>query len=75
LKTLEQYLSITGFLRHPIHYYVQLAKPLQKYKVAVLARGKVNGRIKVGNKSKRAVYMRATFYKPTATILASFDTL
>jgi hypothetical protein len=32
LKALESYLGATGFLRHLISYYTQLAEPLQKRK-------------------------------------------
>jgi hypothetical protein len=75
LRTLEQYLGTTSFLRHLIPYYAQLAEPLQKRKVALLAESRAKGRVEVGNKNKRAAYTRATVYEPTAAELASFDAL
>jgi len=40
LKALEQYIGMTGFIRHLIPYYAQLAEPLQQRKVNLLAEGR-----------------------------------
>jgi hypothetical protein len=45
LKALESYLGTTGFLQHLIPYYIQLVDPLQKHKIALLAKGQAEGRV------------------------------
>ena len=37
LKALETYLNTSGFLRSMIPYYAQIADPLQRRKIAMLA--------------------------------------
>lgn len=75
LKTLEQYIGSTGFLRHLIPYYAQLVEPLQKRKVALLAEGRKDGRLAIGNPNKRAAFCRNTSFTPTAAETESFNAL
>lgn len=75
LKALEQYIGSTGFLRHLIPYYAQLVEPLQKRKVALLAEGRKDGRLAIGNPNKRAAFCRNTSFTPTAAETESFNAL
>jgi hypothetical protein len=75
LKALETYLGATGFLRHLIPYYAQLAEPLQNRKTALLAKGRKEGRIVNGNHGKRQAYTKATQYDPTPAEQQSFQEL
>jgi hypothetical protein len=75
LKALETYLGATGFLRHLIPYYAQLAEPLQKRKTALLAKGRAEGRVINGNPQKRLAYTRSTYYEPTPEESLSFKEL
>jgi hypothetical protein len=75
LKALETYLGATGFLRHLIPYYAQLAEPLQKRKTALLAKGRAEGRVINGNPQRRLAYTKSTYYEPTPEELLSFQEL
>jgi hypothetical protein len=46
LKALEAYLGACGYLRTMVPYFAQLAEPLQRRKVALLAEGRNSGKIK-----------------------------
>ena len=43
LEALEYYLGLTGYLRSYIHYYTQLASPLQALKTSLLKRAPESG--------------------------------
>ena len=43
LGALEYYLGLTGYLRSYIHFYAQLAAPLQKLKTSLLCHAPVAG--------------------------------
>lgn len=75
LRALEQYLGATGFLRHLIPYYAQLAEPLQARKTAMLAEGRKAGRVVPGQLNKRQAYTRSAAFEPTRTEKASFQAL
>jgi hypothetical protein len=75
LKALEQYLGSTGFLRHLIPYYAQLAAPLQARKVALLAEGRKEGKFETGNPTRRTNYCQKTYYTPTEQERLSFEAL
>lgn len=75
LKALEQYIGSTGFLRHLIPYYAQLVEPLQKRKVTMLAEGRKEGKVTLGNPNKRAAFCKNTSFVPTAAELESFKAL
>ena len=43
LGAVEYYLGLTGYLRSYIHFYVQLATPLQSLKTALLCKALLGG--------------------------------
>ncbi|KAL2017179.1 hypothetical protein VTK56DRAFT_2499 [Thermocarpiscus australiensis] len=65
LKALEQYLGAAGFLRHLIPYYAKLSEPLNTRKTQLLALGRKEGEVVVGNPVKRTAYCSKTYFKPT----------
>jgi hypothetical protein len=75
LKALEQWIGATGFLRHLIPYYAQLLEPLQKRKTALLAQGRKEGKLAVGNQGKRANYCAKTTFEPTDAEKLSFESI
>ncbi|KAF5971878.1 TY3B-TY3B protein [Fusarium bulbicola] len=44
---LGQYIGATGYIRHVIPYHAKIMEPLQKRKVALLAEGRKNDKIKI----------------------------
>lgn len=60
LKALEQYIGMSGFLRHLIPYYAKIVEPLQQRKVALLAAGRKAGKVVTGNSAGRAAYCKRT---------------
>lgn len=75
LKALEQYIGMSGFLRHLIPYYAKIAEPLQQRKVALLAAGRKAGKVVTGNPAGRAAYCKRTEFTPTAAEMASFKAI
>lgn len=53
LRTLEQYLGATRFLRYLIPYYTQISEPFQVWKTAMLVEGRKAGRVIPGQLNKR----------------------
>ncbi len=43
LRALEYYLGLTGYLRSYIHFYAQLARPLQAFKTTLLRQAPLSG--------------------------------
>ncbi len=69
LAALEYYLGLTGYLRSYIHYYAQLASPIQALKTSFLKRAP-----KIGQ--QRWTYTsKAKLETPTEKELAAFDAL
>ena len=66
LGALEYYLSLTGYLRSYIHFYAQLAAPLQSLKTALLCE------TPLGGQQRRAYASKTKLGPPTPQELASF---
>ncbi len=58
-----------------IPYYAQIAEPLQRRKIALLAQGRQTGRITTGNHNQRLAYTRGTHFEPTEEEKAAFREL
>lgn len=69
LEALEYYLGLTGYLRSYIHFYVQLAEPLQALKTSLLKSAPVAGQ------QRRAYASKTKLSTPTPRELASFHGL
>ena len=69
LRALEYYLDLTRYLRSYIHYYAQLASPLQALKTSFLKRA-------LESSQQRWAYTSKTKLKPSTKMeLAGFDAL
>lgn len=66
LGALEYYLGLTGYLRSYIHFYAQLATPLQALKTSLLQRAPLGGQ------QRRAYASKTKLGTPTPQELASF---
>ncbi len=66
LGALEYYLGLTGYLRSYIHFYAQLAAPLQALKTALLRQAPLGGQ------QRRAYASKTNLGPPTPQELASF---
>ena len=73
LKVLEQYLGASGFLQYLILYFAKLFKPLQIWKIAILALGRKIGQVVPQNIGKCNIYTTKTFFKPTEVEFLSFE--
>ncbi len=69
LGALEYYLGLTGYLRSYIHYYAQLASPLQALKTSLLKKAPESGQ------QRRAYASKTRLKPPTEKELAAFDAL
>ena len=69
LGGLEHYLGLAGYLRDNIHYYAQLAQPLQALKTSLLKQAPSKGN------PRRAYVSAHKLDEPTALQKASFDSL
>ena len=69
LGALEYYLSLTGYLRSYIHFYAQLAAPLQKLKTLLLRHAPVAGQ------QRRAYASKTKLGPPRPHELASFQSI
>lgn len=69
LGDLEHYLGLTGYLRSSVHYYAQLAEPLQKLKTMLLKDGPTKGN------PRRTYSSRLRLAPPSEKEQASFDSL
>ena len=67
LGALEYYLGLTGYLQSYIHFYAQLAAPLQKLKTSLLHHAPVAGQ------QRRAYASKTKLRPPTPQELASFQ--
>ena len=67
LRALEYYLGLTGYLRSYIHFYAQLAMPLQELKTSLLHHAPVAGQ------QCRAYASKTKLGPPTPQELASFQ--
>ena len=66
LGVLEYYFGLTGYLRSYIHFYAQLATPLQALKTSLLQR------VPLGGQQRRAYTSKTKLGTPTAQELVSF---
>ncbi len=69
LGALEYYLGLTGYLRSYIHYYAQLASPLQALKTSLLKKAPESGQ------QRWAYASKTKLEPPTERELAAFDAL
>lgn len=69
LDNLKHYLSLTGYLRSSVHYYAQLAEPLQKLKTMLLKDGPTK------ENPRRTYSSRLRLAPPTEKKQASFNSL
>lgn len=69
LEALEYYLGLTGYLRNYIHFYAQLATPLQQLKTLFLRHPPVAGQ------QRRAYTLKTKFGPLTPQELASFQSI
>jgi hypothetical protein len=73
LKSLEGYLGAAGYLRTMIPYFAQIAEPLQKRKVALLAEGRKTG--KITTSGTRSSYAKSRSFTSTPEERKAFDSL
>lgn len=69
LGALEYYLGLTGYLRNYIHFYAQLAAPLQELKTSLLRHAPVTGQ------QRRAYASKTKLGPPMPQELASFQSI
>lgn len=69
LGALEYYLGLTGYLQSYIHFYAQLAAPLQEVKTSLLRHTPVAGQ------QRRAYALKTKLGPPTPQELASFQSI
>lgn len=69
LGALEYYLGLTGYLRSYVHFYAQLAEPLQLLKTSLLRA------VPVGGQQRQAYASKTRLDPPTTQELASFEGL
>ncbi len=69
LGALEYYLGLTGYLRSYIHFYAQLAAPLQSLKTSLLRDAPLGGQ------QRRAYASKIKLGPPTPQELASFNSI
>lgn len=69
LGALEYYLGLTGYLRNYIHFYAQLAAPLQELKTLLLSHAPV------ASQQRRAYASKTKLGPPTPQELASFQSI
>lgn len=69
LGALEYYLGLTGYLRSYIHFYAQLAAPLQSFKTALLRDAPLGGQ------QRRTYASKMKLGPPTPQELASFKSI
>ena len=75
LKALENYIGMTGFMRHLIPKYAVLVEPLQKRKTSLLAAGRNDGKFTTGQPSKRKAFTARATFEPTELELEAFNNL
>lgn len=69
LGALEYYLGLTGYLQNYIHFYAQLAAPLQELKTSLLRHAPV------ASQQRRAYASKTKLGPPTPQKLASFQSI
>src|SRR5437773_3927924 len=75
LNDLETFIGSTGYVRHLIPYYAQFIEPLQRRKTKLLAEGRKEGKVVIGNRSKRQAFTRSKTYEPTEAELFAFQAI